>query len=72
MAINRSSISAQSLAENTDITIRMLATEPDTTEFLSDANAVTPNVLVGYYNENTDFVQLYVVDETGRRYIRVS
>lgn len=69
MAINRTSISSQSIRENTDLTIEILATPPDTTKFLSTPR--TPNVMVGYYNPNLGIVQLYLVDGTGRRYISV-
>ena len=69
MAINRTSITAQSIKENTDITIAFLALPPNTTQFLD--TPVEPNTLVGFYNDVTDAVELYVTDSTGRRYIRV-
>lgn len=69
MAINRSSFSSQSINENTDLTIQILRTEPDTSVYLS--TAITPNIMVGYYNSAADTVQLYVTDSTGRRYIKV-
>jgi len=69
MAINRTSFAAQSIHENIDLTISMLPTLPDTTKYLD--TPVTPNIMVGYYNAITDTVQLYVTDQTGRRYIKV-
>ena len=69
MAINRTSFSAQSIQQNVDITIQMLPTLPDTTEYLD--TPVTPNIMVGFYNDISDTVQLYVTDQTGRRYIKV-
>ena len=69
MAINRTSLSAQSIKQDVDITIQLLSTLPDTTKYLD--TPVTPNIMVGYYNDITDTVQLYVTDQTGRRYIKV-
>ena len=69
MAINRSSISAKSIREDTDLTIVLLQAPPNTQQYLDVP--VAPNVLVGFYNDVTDVVQLYVTDATGRRYIRV-
>ena len=69
MGISRSSFSAQSIAVNTDITIQMLAAPPDTTVILE--TPVTPGVMVGFYNDQTDTVELYVTDPTGLRYIKV-
>lgn len=68
MGINRVSLTAQSI-QDTDLTIKMVSQLPDTTKYLD--TPVTPNVMVGYYNDITDTVQLYVTDLTGRRYIKV-
>jgi len=69
MAINRTSITAQSIKENTDLTVQLLALPPSTTQYLE--TPVEPNTLVGFYNDVLDAVELYVTDATGRRYIRV-
>lgn len=69
MAINRNSFTTQSIHDNIDITISMLPALPDTTKYLD--TPVTPNIMVGYYNDITDTVQLYVTDATGRRYVKV-
>lgn len=69
MAINRTSITAQSIKENTDITVFLLGSPPNPNVFLD--TPVTPNILVGFYNDATDTVQLYITDSTGRRYIPV-
>jgi len=68
MAINRSVLAAQSIY-NIDLTIKMVSSLPDTTQYLD--TPVAPNVMIGYYNDITDTVQLYVTDQTGRRYIKV-
>ncbi len=69
MAINRTQITAQSIAENTDVTVNLLSTPPNPNVYLD--TPVEPNVLVGFYNDMTDTVQLYVTDATGYRYIPV-
>ena len=69
MAINRSSFSAQSIAVNTDISIQLLPAPPDTTVYLE--TPVTPGIMVGYYNDQSDAVELYITDSTGYRYIKV-
>lgn len=68
MPINNSNIAAQSIRQNHDIAIRMLPTAP-TGEYL-DVEQI-PNTLCGFYNAALDRVQLYVIDATGRRYVRV-
>jgi len=69
MGINRNSFTSESIQENTDINIQLLLSPPDTSEYLDVP--VTPNIMVGFYNDVTDTVQLYVTDSTGRRYIKV-
>lgn len=69
MAINRVSFSAQSIEDNTEITLELLASPPDTTAYLE--TPVAANRLYGYYN-SLGFVELYITDTTGRRYIKVS
>lgn len=69
MPINRSSISAQPIKENTDVAIQMTATRPDTGAFFS--SPVAPNILSGYYDSFTDQVELYIIDPSGNRYVRV-
>lgn len=69
MAINRNSFTATSIKEFNELTIQMVHTLPDTTKFLD--TPVTPNIIVGYYNDLTDTVQLYVTDRSGLRYIKV-
>ena len=69
MAINRNSFTAQSLTENSDITLELLQVRPDINAYLD--NPVTPNKMVGYFNNLVGGVELYITDPTGRRYIRV-
>ena len=68
MAIQRSNIAAQSIRQNYDIAIRMLSAPP-TSEYLDVVQA--PNIMYGFYNAALDQVQLYIVDSTGRRYVKV-
>ena len=68
MAINRSNIAAQSIRQNHDIAIKMLPAPP-TSEYLEVPT--TPNLMYGFYNAALDQVELYIVDPTGRRYVKV-
>jgi len=69
MAINRVSFTAQSILDSTSLAIEMLQDQPDTQKYLD--TQVTPNVIVGFYNDITDTVELYMTDNTGFRYIKV-
>ena len=69
MAINRSSLSAQSISENTDsvIEIRDSRPRPDITLDPPDV----PGRLIGYFNGATGFVELYVVSGSGLNLLRI-
>lgn len=69
MGINRITLGAQPLAENTDVTIRMVTSRPQPGVTL--AAKVAPNTLTGYYDSRTDSVELYVSDPTGYQYNRI-
>lgn len=69
MAINPTQLSSTPITENFDVAIEFLASRPSTTAYQSTPD--TPNKLVGYYDSVTDYVELYVVDKTGYRYLRV-
>ena len=69
MAINRVSLTAESLTTNTDITLELLVTRPEENVYMD--TPVTPNRLVGFYNAQTGTVELYLSDNTGYRYLRV-
>jgi len=69
MAINRTSITADDIRQNYDVAIQILSDQPDTSATL--ATPVTPNVLVGFYNNSLDVVELYITSASGLNYIRV-
>ena len=69
MGINRSSFSAQSIAQNTDVSIELLVSKPDTTVILD--TPVNPSTMYGYYNDAADIVELYFTDATGTRFLKV-
>lgn len=70
MAIQRSSISASSIIENYDVTVEFLTERPSTEVFQTVQD--TPGKVVAYYDGLIDAVELYVVDKTGYRYLRVT
>jgi hypothetical protein len=69
MPINPTQLAAAPITENFDVTVEFLATRPSTTEYQSTPD--TPNKLYAYYDSITDYVELYVVDKSGYRYLRV-
>ena len=70
MAINPSQLGAQPITSNYDITIELLTTRPNAGVY--NATTDTPNKLVGYYDGIRDHVELYIVDNTGHRYLRIA
>jgi len=69
MAINRTSLTTQSLTDNTDITLELLQVRPDPNAYLN--TPVAPNKMVGFVNAAAGGVELFITDATGHRYIRV-
>ena len=69
MAINPSQLAAQAITSNYDVTIQMLPQRPAAGAYNTTAD--TPNKLVGYYDGFPDSVELYIVDVTGYRYLRI-
>ena len=70
MAINHSSIATQDIRTNHEVAIELLSTRPDVNEVLS--SPVTPNVMVGFYNNALGVVELFITDNSGLRYIKVN
>lgn len=71
MTINRSNLTASSIVtDNTEVVIEMLQEKPPLGVVLNPPELA--NKLVGYYNQKTGFVELYLTDGTGSRYSRVS
>ena len=69
MAINRTSITAQPITENTESIIEIKDTRPD--PFAEIDPPEVPGRLIGYYNGASGFVELYVVAGSGRRLLRI-
>jgi hypothetical protein len=69
MAINRSFVGTQDISTVTNDTIELVGTRPDTSTLLSTPD--TPNRLVGYYDSALQGVELYVIDQSGLRWMRI-
>jgi uncharacterized FlgJ-related protein len=69
MAINPSQFTATSIVDNFDVAVEFLAQRPSTNQYQTTPD--TPNKLVAYYDSVTDYVELYIVDKSGYRYLRV-
>ena len=70
MAINPSQLGAQPITSNYDVTIGFLQTRPVSGAYQTTPD--TPNKLVGYYDAIQNQVELYIVDNTGYRYLRIA
>lgn len=69
MAINPSQFGATPVDQNYDVAVQMLAQRPEANR--PQETADTPNKLVGYYDPFSDRVELYIVDDTGFRYLKI-
>ena len=69
MAINRVSFTAQSIKDNYDATIEIRTEQPRQNQALNPPQ--TPNKLIGYFNGATGYVELYVVDPSGYRLLKI-
>lgn len=69
MAINRSSLSSQSISDNTESIIEIRESRPNTDTFLDPPDV--PGRLIGYFNGSTGFVELYVVSGSGLNLLRI-
>ena len=70
MAINPSQLGASPITSNYDVTIELLSDRPNPGVYVSTPD--TPNKLVGYYDPFLDHVELFIVDNTGYRYLRIA
>ena len=68
MAINRSIITTADITDIDIVAIEMVDTRPSG-GYLPLAG--TPNVIVGYYNSETDTVEMYVRDASGHRILKL-
>jgi hypothetical protein len=66
MAINRVSLTSESIHENTESVIEVRYTDPPLPETILDPPE-TPNKLIAYYNGSFDSVSLYIVSRSGLR-----
>lgn len=69
MAINPSQLGTQPVEQNYDVAIEMLLSRPSVGTYQPTPDV--PNRLVGYYDSQTDRVELYIVDNSGYRYLKV-
>jgi hypothetical protein len=70
MAINSPGIGTEDVAQSYQLPIELATTRPSTTEAF--VNPKIPGQLVGFYNGLTNSVDLYIVDVSGIRYLKIS
>lgn len=64
MAINRVSLTSESVYENTESVVEVRYTQPPTPDDILDPPE-TPNKLIAYYDGTTNTVNLYIVNRSG-------
>lgn len=69
MAFNLPYIGSEVYENATDVRITLLSSQPDLNNDM--ATPLKTGQLLGYYNSTLDAVELYTVDSTGYRYVRV-
>ena len=69
MAINGNVITSLAVTENTALVIEMLSTRPELGGTFTPARPA--GQLCGYYDASTDSVELYVVNASGIRFLRI-
>lgn len=69
MAINRVSMTSQSVENNYTVTIEIVAQPPDPSVLNNPLE--TPGKIIGFYDATLDGVRLYIVDNSGLRWLPV-
>ena len=70
MAINRVSMTSESITTNTESIIEVVYSEPPSPEYILDP-AQTPGKLIAYYNGADDTTSLYIVSKSGLRLLQL-
>lgn len=71
MGIQSGHIGTQSIATETTVVLEMLTTRPVYGLAFQDGLLRTPGQIVGFFNGTTGTVELYCVDNTGRKALKV-
>ena len=71
MAIISGHIGTQSIQENTKVVIEMLTTRPSFGVELADGIKRQPGQIVGFFNGTTGTVELYCIDNSGFKALKV-
>ena len=70
MAINSAGFSADSIEDNPSFILDMVLVRPE--ENVNLATPVQPGQIVGFYNSQLGYVELFVGNPSGNRWIGVS
>lgn len=68
MSIQPPYISTQPITQGVSVVIEIINFRPNNAIFIDPPK--DPGLMVGYYNGSIDAVELYIVDGSGRRYIK--
>ena len=70
MTINPVSMTSESVMTNTDAIIEVVYVEPDLNVLLDPPGV--PGRILGFFNGSTGVVNLYMIDNSGLRLLRVA
>ena len=70
MPINPSAVAAASITDQLPFAIQMLTSQPVHNAVISPTRP--PGSIAGYYNGMTGFVELYVVNRAGNRFLKLT
>lgn len=71
MGITSGHIGTQSITSNTKVVIEMLAERPKYGTAIADGIRREPGQIVGFFNGTTGTVELFCIDNTGTRALKV-
>lgn len=71
MGITSGHIGTKSIADNTKVVIEMLTTRPTYGVALGDGVRREPGQIVGFFNGTTGTVELYCIDNTGTKTLKI-
>lgn len=71
MGITSGHIGTKSIATNTKVVIEMLAERPKYSVAISDGIKREPGQIVGFFNGTTGTVELFCIDNTGVKALKI-
>ena len=71
MGITSGHIGTKSIASNTKVVVEMLTERPKYGTDIADGVKRAPGQIVGFFNGTTGTVELFCIDNTGKRVLKI-